>query len=90
MNKFFKILPAAAIVVGLAGSAFTDVFKADTKQGKVQQQLHWYNNDGTEYLGLSEEPSTGCTAPGVGCAKGYAEIPDNPQADPADETRAFN
>lgn len=90
MIKKFKILPAAAIVVALAGSAFTGVFKANSTQEKAQQQLHWYNNDGTEYLGLSEEPSTGCTAPGVGCAKGYEEIPNNPQVDEADATRAFN
>lgn len=101
MNNFIKILPAAAIVVGLVGSAFTSTQKAPTKS--AQQQLHWYQFDaannvvgnqiGTEMISKEDaEAATGCE-PLVSpdCARGYtsAQTPGQPQSQPQSDYLSF-
>lgn len=52
MNKYFKILPAAAIVVGLAGSAFTGASETNTKSANTQEpELYWHQVRADETLG---------------------------------------
>lgn len=52
------------------------------------QQYFWYTPDGSSSLGHGVDPSTGCTAVGDDCAKGYINQPLDPVHDPAQTTRA--
>ena len=90
MVKLSKILPLLAIVVGLAGSAFT-VAQQNAEEA-VQTDYFWYTPDGQQSLGIGPNPDNGCTSPLEGCAEGYEEeqpIPV-PETSEPDVTRAFN
>jgi hypothetical protein len=100
MNNLIKILPAAAIVVGLVGSAFTSTQKAPTKS--AQQQLHWYEYDSSsgtvgQALGdgnpITKDDAmlqTGCDQPSDNCARGYsAPQTENHAPNPAEQVDAI-
>jgi|GEM_PF-6604752 len=101
MNNFIKILPAAAIVAGLVGSAFTSAQKAPT--GSAQQQLHWYQFDaannvvgnqiGSGMISKADaESATGCeTLATPDCARGYTSVqtPGQPQSQPQSDYLSF-
>lgn len=91
MYNFIKILPAAAIVVGLAGSAFTSAHK--TSGESARQTLNWYQFDAANNVVGNQigsgmipkedaEAATGCeTLATPDCARGYtsAQTPGQPQ-----------
>lgn len=82
MKKY--VLGIFAVLLAIGFSAFTP---SSSKSNR--DSLHWYDLSGNP-LGFGEEPSTECTQMGVGCAKGFIEIPADPQTDIPDQTRKVN
>lgn len=77
MNRFKITLPIAALVLGVAFSAFTQ--KAEEKSSAPQETLYWFSSpyNGSNYEGMATKPdeasATGCNASGPECERGFRQ-----------------
>lgn len=85
--KKVKTAIAALLIAGGTIGAFA-LTKADlSKINEKKADLYWYTPDGQSFLGQGENPSTGCTSLGVGCAIGFSDPNADPTVDTPDQSR---
>lgn len=77
------LIPSLAIVLALAGSAFTQI-----KPQSPTTLLHWFDAQTGDYLGQDTKANMECPGAGIVCREGYEQItPDEqPVGSPVDFT----
>lgn len=83
-----KSAVAAILIAGGTFGAFAFTKANTEKVNDKKADLYWYTPDGQTSLGQGENPSSGCTSLGVGCAIGFSDPNADPTVDQPDATRA--